>query len=274
MGQSATGTNYSESALARYNQAINDYQKQIEQNAGKAGYQQSLEMAKQGAMTTANEAQRQATNAARASGLNKYQAAALGATKAADSANQNLLNQQNQVNTQLSNLLSGYNQLLGAQGQSANQAATVNQLQQQATQNANLANANNAQNAIQAAGTIASLAAMMSDERTKDAERINPDKADITKEMDKIDSFIFKYKKPVVEEMKGEKGVDDKAHVGVMAQELAENPVTASTVEEDENGYLNVDTGKLCMALTAVTSDMAKKLGEIEYELKMLKGAE
>lgn len=264
MGQSAS---YSTSALDRYNKAISDYEKQLQKNTGEAGYQKSLEMAKQGAMTTSGETQRQATNAARASGLNKYQAAALGANQAANSYNQSFLNQQGNAANQLSNLLSGYGQSLGAKGQSAGMTSGINQLQNQSL-------ANNQQNIISTLGTAAAIASLLSDERTKDAKKINPEKADITKEMAKIDSFIYKYKPKIQEEMNGEKGVDNKTHVGVMAQELAANPVTASAVEENEDGYLEVDPSKLVMALTAVTSDMAKKLGEIEYELKMMKGAE
>lgn len=221
-------------------------------------------MGKQGAQMVSGEAQRQATNAARASGLNKYQAAALGANQAANAYNQNFLSQQGGVQNQIASLLQNYANAVSSKGQ----AAGLSQSQQQM---ANQANANNAQNALQAAGTIAAIAAM-SDEKAKDAEKLSPEKTDITKEMSKIDAYLFKYKPHIQEEYQGVKGVDDKAHVGVMAQELAENPVTASAVEEDENGYLNVDAAKLCMALTAVTSDMAKKLGEMEFELKMLKG--
>lgn len=263
MGQSA---GYSESALKRYNEAIDRYTDEVRKNAGEGGFAKSLEMGKQGAMAVSGEAQRQATNAARASGLNKYQAAALGANQAANAYNQNFLQQQGQASNQLGQLLSGFGQSLGARGQSAGQAANINAIQNQAQ-------ANNMQNAINTIGTVASIAAMMSDERAKDAEKLTPEKTDITKEMAKIDAYLFKYKPKIQNDFTGEKGVDDKAHVGVMAQELASNPVTEGAVEEGEEGYLEVDPGKLCMALTAVTSDMAKKMGELEYELKMLKGA-
>lgn len=264
MGQSSGA---SASAAQRYEEAINRYNQEVEKYGGEAGYQRSINMALQGSQATAGEVQRQATNAARASGLNKYQAAALGANQAANATMQNFNTQQGQAQNSINNVLQGYSNIAGNRGNAAGVA--LNQQSQ-----ANQADANNMQNAIAAMGAIASIAAMMSDERTKDAKKIDPDKTDITKAMAKIDSYLFKYKPKIQEKMKGEKGVDDKAHVGVMAQELAENPVTASAVEESEDGYLEVDPGKLCMTLTAVTSDMAKKLGELEHELKMMKGAE
>lgn len=261
--QSAGG---SSSALKRYNKAVDRYTEELQKHAGEKGYQESLRMGKQGAMAVSGEAQRQATNAARASGLNKYQAAALGANQAANAYNQNFLSQQGGAQNQLASLLQNYANAVSSKGQAAGLAQSQQQM-------ANQANANNAQNALQTVGTIAAIAAMMSDERTKDKEKLEPEKTDITKEMAKIDAYLFKYKPKIQNDFTGEKGVDDKAHVGVMAQELLENPVTKGAVEEDEEGYLEVDPGKLCMALTAVTSDMAKKLGEMEYELKMLKGA-
>ena len=263
MGQSA---GYSKSALERYNEAIDRYTEESKKHSGEAGYQESLRMGAQGAQLLSGEGQRQAYNAARASGLNKYQAAALAANQASNAYSQNFSAQQGNAQGQLQSLLQNYANMVSSKGQAAGQAATNQSIQNQA-------NANNAQNAIAAVGTIAALAAMMSDERAKDAEKLTPEKTDITKEMAKIDAYLFKYKPKIQNDFTGEKGVDDKAHVGVMAQELAQNPVTASAVEEGEEGYLEVDPGKLCMALTAVTSDMAKKMGELEYELKMLKGA-
>ena len=68
--------------------------------------------------------------------------------------------------------------------------------------------------------------------------------------------------------------LDDKEHIGVMAQELAENPVTSATVEPNENGILEVDAEKLCLTLAAVVSELCKKVGELEFEIKMIKGGE
>ena len=95
---------------------------------------------------------------------------------------------------------------------------------------------------------------------------------DLTNEFAKIDAYVFKYNQKAQELYGGERGVDDNSHVGVMAQELAENPITENAVIEDENGYLELDTNKLVMALTAVVSDLCKKIGELEFDVKMLKG--
>lgn len=90
----------------------------------------------------------------------------------------------------------------------------------------------------------------------------------------KINAYIFKYK-PEAQEMYGDaKGVDDKAHVGVMAQELAENPVTSAAVEEDENGYLEIDTNKLCTALAAVCADLSRRVLALEEALAEKNGGE
>lgn len=93
-------------------------------------------------------------------------------------------------------------------------------------------------------------------------------------EMAKIDAYLYNYTQKA-QSMYGEnKGVDDKEHVGVLAQELAENPVTSATVEPDENGMLEVDAEKLCLTLAAVVSELCKKVGELEFEIKMIKGGE
>lgn len=97
---------------------------------------------------------------------------------------------------------------------------------------------------------------------------------DITKEMANIDAYLFKYNKKAQEIYGGEKGVDDKEHIGVMAQELAENPVTSATVESNEDGILEVNAEKLCLTLAAVVSELCKKVGELEFEIKMIKGGE
>ena len=83
----------------------------------------------------------------------------------------------------------------------------------------------------------------------------------------RINSYLFKYKPEAQELYGGANGVDDKEHVGVMAQELAENPVTAAAVEEDENGFLEIDTGKLCTALAAVVADLSKRVLELESKV-------
>lgn len=95
---------------------------------------------------------------------------------------------------------------------------------------------------------------------------------DLTAEMAKINSYLYKYT-PEAQRLysDGENAVDNKEHVGVMAQELQGNPVTAHTVTENEDGYLTVDTRQLTLALTAVCSDLAKKVEELENTVNELK---
>lgn len=90
---------------------------------------------------------------------------------------------------------------------------------------------------------------------------------DIVKAFADINSYEFKYKPEALRLYDGSKGVDDNTHVGVMAQELEQNPVTASTVTEDENGFKNIDTNKLSAANAAVLADVCKRLLAIEEKL-------
>ena len=85
-------------------------------------------------------------------------------------------------------------------------------------------------------------------------------------EFARINAYLYKYKPEARAAYGGEKGVDDRVHVGVMAQELAENPVTESTVSEDENGFLQVDTRQLCLTLAAVVSDLSRRVLELEEQ--------
>ena len=81
--------------------------------------------------------------------------------------------------------------------------------------------------------------------------------------MSNIDSYIFRYKPEAQKLYKGRSGVDNDVHVGVMAQDLEKNPVTASTVSTDPvTGYKQIDTGELTLANTAVISDLAKEIKE------------
>ena len=95
---------------------------------------------------------------------------------------------------------------------------------------------------------------------------------DIVKAFADINSYEFKYKPEALRLYGGaeggrSKGVDENTHVGVMAQELEQNPVTASTVTEDENGFKNIDTNKLSAANAAVLADVCKRLLAIEEKL-------
>ena len=61
---------------------------------------------------------------------------------------------------------------------------------------------------------------------------------------------------------------DDKNHVGIMAQELRDNPLTKDCVIEDENGHLEVDTNRLTLTLAGVLAQLCKKVEELEKVVK------
>ena len=112
-------------------------------------------------------------------------------------------------------------------------------------------------------------AKIKSDERLKDSTKDDDSSLDC---FGKINAYVFKYK-PEAQEMYKDKnvGVDDKQHVGVMAQELAANPMTNSSVNKDSNGFLEVDTKSLTMTNTAMIAELARKVSELETKLKETK---
>lgn len=104
-----------------------------------------------------------------------------------------------------------------------------------------------------------------SDERLK---RIFGDDEDAIKCFAKIDAIKFEYNDKAKEiHPNGEHQVDNDPHYGVKAQDLLENPLTASTVEKDESGYLAVNTPELTMANSAIISEICKRLLIIEKVL-------
>lgn len=104
-----------------------------------------------------------------------------------------------------------------------------------------------------------------SDERLK---RIFGDDEDAIKAFSKINAIKFEYNDKAKEiHPNGEHQVDNDPHYGVKAQDLLENPLTASTVEKDESGYLAVNTPELTMANSAVISEICKRLLIIEKVL-------
>ena len=94
---------------------------------------------------------------------------------------------------------------------------------------------------------------------------------DIVKLFSHINSYEFKYTPKALRLYNGSKGVDEGTNIGVMAQELEENPVTENTVIDDENGYKNIETNKLAAADTAVLADVCKRLIAIEEKLGLSK---
>ena len=112
-------------------------------------------------------------------------------------------------------------------------------------------------------GDMADAADTASDSRLKN---IFGDNEDIIKTFGKINAIQFTYNDKAKEIPGGEnKGIDDDLHLGVKAQELAENPLTASAVSRDPNSdYLQVDTKELTTANSAVISELCKRIEILE----------
>ena len=83
----------------------------------------------------------------------------------------------------------------------------------------------------------------------------------------KIHSYEFKYTPEAQEMMQGKDHVDDKEHLGVMAQELLMNPATSACVIKDTDGFLKVDTAQLTMANTATIAELSRKVQQLEQML-------
>lgn len=107
----------------------------------------------------------------------------------------------------------------------------------------------------------------ISDERIKD---LFGDKPDLIKAFSDINAYKFKYTDEALRLYDGTKGVDEGTNIGVMAQELEKNPVTQNVVTEDENGYKNIEIGKLTAVDTAVISDLCRRILAIEEKLGMI----
>ena len=119
------------------------------------------------------------------------------------------------------------------------------------------------------AGAAAGAAAAVpppSDERLK---RICGDNADLIDLFSKIGSYEFHYNdKAKALYPNGKNHVDDKRHVGVMAQELEKNPATNAVINTEKNGYKTVDTAQLTLTNTAVLADVCRRLEALERQLE------
>ena len=106
---------------------------------------------------------------------------------------------------------------------------------------------------------------MLADDRIK---RIFGDSPDIIDAFSKIDAIEFTYNDKAKEaDPTGVKGVDDDLHYGVKAQDLEGNPITASSVVEDEQGNKIIDVKELTATNSAVLSEICKRLLNIEKVL-------
>lgn len=134
----------------------------------------------------------------------------------------------------------------------------------------NAANGNNTNGALIDAGSsvlqsVVNSKMQSSDERLKN---IFGDNEDIIKIFSKINAIEFKYNDKAHDIPGGEeKGIDEDLHLGIKAQDLEKNPLTASAVSEDENGNKIVDTKELTMANSAVITEICKRLETIEKVL-------
>lgn len=90
----------------------------------------------------------------------------------------------------------------------------------------------------------------------------------------KISAIDFTYNDEAKEKYDNTLGVDDKEHVGVVAQELAVNDATKGTVSQNENGDLEVDTRHLAFADTAAIAELSRRVLALEEAVKELKGEE
>jgi len=109
------------------------------------------------------------------------------------------------------------------------------------------------------AGDMADVADAASDERLKN---IFGENEDAIKCFAKINAIKFTYNDKAKDIPGGEdKGIDDDAHYGVKAQEIAENPLTASAVSRDPiSDYLQIDVKELTTANTAIISEICKRI--------------
>lgn len=93
------------------------------------------------------------------------------------------------------------------------------------------------------------------------------DRPDLIDAFSQIDAIDFTYNDEAHQLYGEELGVDNDEHVGIKAQDLQNNPATPSVVQQDDNGFLSVDTKELTMSNTAVLSEVCKAIIEIQNML-------
>lgn len=82
--------------------------------------------------------------------------------------------------------------------------------------------------------------------------------------MAQIDSYLYKYKPEAQEEYAGTGMMNDDTNLGVIAEQMNENPLTKPAVTTDEKGNLALDGGRLSSINTAVISELCRKVMELE----------
>lgn len=82
--------------------------------------------------------------------------------------------------------------------------------------------------------------------------------------MAKIDSYLYQYKPEAQEEYAGTGMMNDDTNLGVIAEQMNENPLTKPAVTKDQEGKLALDGGRLASINTAVISELCRKVMELE----------
>lgn len=77
---------------------------------------------------------------------------------------------------------------------------------------------------------------------------------------DNIGSYLWQYKPDFVNEY----GVDDKEHLGIVAQELLKVPGLDSAVVQDENGVYKVKTDYVALATLGLVAALTRKVVQLE----------
>ncbi len=240
--------NQSTDTLNQLSNTIQNQKNLANQYAGNAGYENALSQAYKGAQTTANQAGAAARTSARNSGMSKSQAAATGANQAANAYGNNFTTQQSMANNAGMNALQA-NQAIG----NMQNSLYGNQF------NRGQYGMNMLGSGLQAAGNVITGFTGLSDERCKDLK----DRANgLSKLLEPIDAYIYKYKESAQEKYPEE--TDGNTHIGPVAQQLAENPVTAGAVEPDKNGILHVNGTQLALQAIAAIADLSKRVSEME----------
>jgi len=242
--------------IQQYSNALTNQQGAVNKYTGNAGYQNALEQAKQGAAMTAGLAGQQAQQAARNAGMSKAQAAMMGANSAASAYGNNFAGQQNMA------MNAGQNAVSGSQGVTSATQFLPSSAMQEKNNQYNRATQNLA-TIGQVAGNIGGALVGLSDERMKEiVDDAQNRYGSLSKMIEGIDNYVYEYTDEAQNAYPGE--ADGKEHIGVIAQELESNPVTAGSVVTDENGIKHVDTKELTLEQMAIIADMARRISTLE----------
>lgn len=242
--------------IKQYGNALTNQQGAVNKYTGNTGYQNALEQAKQGAAMTAGLAGQQSQQAARNAGMSKAQAAMMGANTAASAYGNNFNNQQNMAMNAGNSAVSGLQGVTGAtQFLPSSAMQEKNNQYNRATQN--LATIG------QIAGNIGGALVGLSDERMKEiVDDAQERYGNLSKMIEGIDNYVYTYTDEAKEAYPDQTNGD--VNIGPMAQDLEKNPITASAVQEDENGIKHVDGTRLALDAIAMISDMSKRISELE----------